>query len=377
MLTLAVTNLAVRSFRNLDRVDVSFCPGLNVLSGENGQGKTNILEAIYVVATSKSFRSKKSSDLISYGQSVANAKFSILEGGGAREQSLGIVRGSLRVLCDGNKPQTLAAYALLSPVVVFHPGEVVLSMGGGAERRRLLDRVALFISPASSVDRGRYARALRERQRALEVRGPLARDIPEWEELLVQYGLAITTGRAEAARRLAVSAKWAFDRMARPLGVFGVEYRPGSPESVDAFREALSFGRERDAWRGGPLVGPHKDDLSLTLDGLPVKGRASQGQHRSVVLALKSAELEVISLARGVRPLLLLDDVSSELDPFRTKALFSYLQDHVGQVFLTTTRPELIELSSKASESRRDFVVRSGRIFPRGDPSVSADGRSA
>lgn len=131
MLTLAVTNLAVRSFRNLDRVDVSFCPGLNVLSGENGQGKTNILEAIYVVATSKSFRSKKSSDLISYGQSVANAKFSILEGGGAREQSLGIVRGSLRVLCDGNKPQTLAAYALLSPVVVFHPGEVVLSMGGG------------------------------------------------------------------------------------------------------------------------------------------------------------------------------------------------------------------------------------------------------
>jgi DNA replication and repair protein RecF len=194
------------------------------------------------------------------------------------------------------------------------------------------------------------------------VRGPAGRDIPEWEELMIRHGLEIMVARAEASRRLADGARNAFARIAAPMGSLGILYSPGSPLDAPAFREALEASRSKDARRGTASVGPHRDDLELHLDGRPMRGFASQGQHRTVVLAIKSAEIEVIAGARGVRPILLLDDVSSELDRFRTRALFSYLQQHDGQVFLSTTRPDLIELSGAETSPRRDFVLQSGIV---------------
>ena len=363
MRTLAIETLSVRSLRNLERVDVAFGPGFNVLCGDNGQGKTNLLEAIYAVSTSKSFRTHKAGELIAHGQSLASVRASVVESGLIREQSLGIQAGGRRrLMLEGKRPPTSAAYAVQTPAVVFHPGEVALSMGGGGERRRLLDRISLYLVPGSSSDLDRYSRALRERQRALEVRGATGRDIPEWEELMVRHGLAIIEVRTVAALRLAAGAKDAFARVAEPLGRLGVEYAPGSPLEAQAFRDALLASRTKDARRGSASVGPHKDDLLLLLNDRPVRGCASQGQHRAIVLSLKSAEVEVIALARGVRPLLLLDDVSSELDRSRTRALFAYLQQHDGQVFLSTTRPELIDLSGSEGTPRRDFSVCAGVV---------------
>jgi DNA replication and repair protein RecF len=360
--SLSIETLSVRHLRNLESVDVSFCPGFNVFSGENGQGKTNLLEAIYAVATSRSFRAHRTEELVSHGQTVASVRASVVEEALRREQSIGIQAGSRRLVLDGKKPQTAAEYAVKTPAVVFHPGEIELSMGGSSGRRRLLDRLSLYLVPESSSALERYSRALRERQRALEVRGPAGRDVPEWEELMIRHGLEIVTARAEASLRLAHGAREAFARIAAPMGSLGVRYSPGSPPDALAFREALEASRSRDARRGTASVGPHKDDLELQLDCRPVRGLASQGQHRAVVLAIKSAEIEVIAGARGVRPLLLLDDVSSELDRFRTRALFSYLQQHDGQVFLSTTRPDLIELAGAESSPRRDFVLRSGVV---------------
>jgi DNA replication and repair protein RecF len=361
--TLAIESLSVRHLRNLESVDVAFCPGFNVLSGENGQGKTNLLEAIYAVSTSRSFRTHKAAELVAHGQSIGSARASVVESGLRREQSIGIQSGARRLTIDGKRPPTSAAYAVKTPAVVFHPAEVALSMGGGGDRRRLLDRLSLYLVPASFSDLERYSRALRERQRALELRGVAARDVPEWEELMVRHGVAITEARAEASLRLAAGAREAFARIAEPLAPLEIQYAPGSPLEAQAFRDALAASRMKDARRGSASVGPHKDDLELRLDDRPVRGYASQGQHRAVVLALKSAEVEVIALARGVRPLLLLDDVSSELDRFRTRALFAYLQQHEGQVFLSTTRPELIDLAGSPGVPRRDFTLRGGVVM--------------
>ena len=129
------------------------------------------------------------------------------------------------------------------------------------------------------------------------------------------------------------------------------------------FLAALANRRASDMRRGSAGVGPHRDDLSLVIDGHPVRGVASQGQHRAVTLALKSAEIEVVGQARGVRPILLLDDVSSELDRARTAALFSFLREQRGQVFLTTTRPELIDTGDDGT-ARQDFVVKNGVVEP-------------
>jgi DNA replication and repair protein RecF len=361
---LSVASLQLRGFRNLTRLDVELGDRFNVVAGDNGQGKTNLLEALYVVATSKSFRTAKLGDMVGFGEEVASVRAVVHEDGEARTQSVGLKPGSRVVRVDDKRPSSLAAYAVKTPVVVFHPGEIALSMGSSSERRRLVDRTALYLTPQSMVDLESYARAIKERQRALETRGPSATDLGEWETLAVRHGLAVMGHRARAAGLLAESALAAFQRIAAPGLRLEVAYAPSAPDDADAFLETLASRRAGDMRRGSAGVGPHRDDLALSIDGHPVRGVASQGQHRAVTLSLKSAEIDVVGAARGVRPILLLDDVSSELDRARTAALFAFLREQRGQVFLTTTRPELIDTGEDAS-ARRDFAIESGALVPK------------
>ena len=358
MRPLRVEQVQIRSFRNLASVDVELGERFNVVAGDNGQGKTNLLEAVYVLATSKSFRSSKMTDVVAFGSELASVRGRIVEDGDARVQSVGIRSGSRMVKIDDKRPATLAAYAVRTPMVVFHPGEISLSMGASSERRRLLDRTSLYLAPAAMDELESYTRALRARQRALETRGPGAKDLVEWETLCVRHGLALMEHRARASELLAEGAKRAFERIAAPELVLDVRYAPGAPRDEGAYVAELERRRPVDLRRGSAGIGPHRDDLALSISGHPVRGVASQGQHRAVTLSLKSAEIEVIGAARGVRPVLLLDDVSSELDRERTAALFSFLRDQEGQVILTTTRPELIDTGTAAS--RVDFAIRGG-----------------
>lgn len=358
MRPLRVEHVQIRAFRNLASVDVELGERFNVIAGDNGQGKTNLLEAVYVLATSKSFRASKLTDVVAFDADLASIRGRIVEDEDARLQSVGIRAGARMVKIDDKRPPTLAAYAVRTPMVVFHPGEISLSMGASAERRRLLDRTSLYLAPAAMDELDSYTRALRARQRALETRGPTAKDLVEWETLCVRHGLALMEHRARASELLADGARAAFARIAAPELRLEVAYAPGAPRDESAFLGELERRRPVDLRRGSAGVGPHRDDLALSISGHPVRGVASQGQHRAVTLALKSAEIDVIGRARGVRPVLLLDDVSSELDRDRTAALFSFLRDQEGQVILTTTRPELIDTGSDASRS--DFSIRSG-----------------
>jgi DNA replication and repair protein RecF len=357
---LLVEALEARYFRNLARVDAAFGERFNVISGDNGQGKTNLLEALYVLATSKSFRTAKPGELVSFGADLASVRGRVREDGDGRVQSVGVKPGARLVRIDEKRPASLAAYAVRTPIVVFHPGEIALSMGPSSERRRLMDRTALYLSPESMLESESYARASRARLRALEMRGPSARDLPEWEELCVRHGLALMAHRARAAELLADHATSAFSHIAAPGAVLSVSYAPGAPRDEASFRSELCLRRAADARRGSAGIGPQRDDLALSIGGHAVRGVASQGQHRAVTLSLKSAEIDVIGSARGVRPILLLDDVSSELDRARTAALFAFLRAQRGQVFLTTTRPELIDTGD--DDARRDFLVRAGTL---------------
>ena len=359
---LHVEHLQVRAFRNLTSVEIEPGPRFNVVSGDNGQGKTNLLEALYVAATSKSFRTSKPGELVGFGAAQASIRAALRDDGELRMQSVGLKAGARLVRIDDKRPPSLAAYAVRTPIVVFHPGEMTLSMGSSAERRRLLDRTTLYIVPQSMADLDAYSRAVKERQRALETRGTSAADLDDWETLVVRHGLSVMGHRARAAELVSEKAIEAFARIAAPELTLTSRYAPSAPGDASAFGEALRSRRASDLRRGSAGVGPHRDDLALAIDGHPVRGVASQGQHRAVTLALKSAEIEVVGQARGVGPILLLDDVSSELDRSRTVALFSFLREQRGQVFLTTTRPELIDTGDDGS-ARRDFVVQSGAII--------------
>ena len=360
MRSLAVETVQLRSFRNIDTLDLALGPRFNVISGANGQGKTNLLEAIYVLGTSKSFRSAKMTDVVAFTGELASVRAQVSEDGEGRIQSVGIKAGQRLVRIDDKRPPTLAAYAVRTPMVVFHPGEIALSMGASTERRKLLDRTALYLAPAAMSEHESYAKALRSRQRTLELRGVNASDLAEWEALVVKHGIALMDHRAGAAELLSERALAAFHRIAAPDLTLTAGYAPGAPRIAEAFAAALRDKRPADLRRGSATVGPHRDDLALSISGRPVRGVASQGQHRAVTLALKSAEIDVIGGARGVRPVLLLDDVSSELDRERTAALFAFLRDQEGQVLLTTTRPELIDTGANAE--RADFAIEKGVV---------------
>lgn len=365
MRPLALESLTARGFRNLAPGEVLLGQRLNVVSGDNGQGKTNLLEAIYVVATSRSFRTSKPLEMVAHDAEACSVRARIREDQ-VREQVVGIGRGAREVRVDGKRTATLAEYALLTPVVVFHPGSLQLSMGAGSERRRLMDRLALYRSPASLGDSDSYTKAMRARQRVLETRGEASRDLEHWEELVVRHGAALGGARAAAIEALAPVAQRVFETIG-PVGLtLSVRYQPGAPPTAEAFLQGLVANRTRDRARGSATVGPHRDDVLLELGGRIVRGIASQGQHRAVVLALELAEFELVAAARGVQPILLLDDVSSELDRSRLHALTRALGTQTGQVVLTTTRPELIEtVDGFGMDSRRDFHVVGGTITAR------------
>lgn len=299
-------------------------------------------------------------DLVGFDSVMTSVRATVVENGERRSQSVGIRAGARLVRIDDKRPPTLAAYAVRCPMVVFHPGEIALSMGGSSERRRLLDRTALYVAPAAMGELDSFTKALRARQRILESRGPLSRDLLEWETLCVRHGLALMRYRERAATLLSSGAISAFRRIAAPELELEVAYAPSAPWDDATFSAELERLRPVDARRGSASIGPHRDDLALRIAGRPVRGIASQGQHRAVTLSLKSAEIEVIGQARGTRPILLLDDVSSELDRERTAALFAFLRDQKGQVLLTTTRPELIDTGSDVP--RVDFSIRNGVV---------------
>jgi DNA replication and repair protein RecF len=360
--SLAIPSIALRNFRNIASADLTKLARFTVFSGNNGQGKTSVLEAIYLVCTTRSFRTSRLAEIVRHDQEVASVKAKLVEGSDSREQVIGL-RGSIRTVSSaGKRPPSLAAYAVQSPAVVFHPGEMVLSSGPASKRRTLLDRIALFVDPTSMDHSKRYTEASRSRQRVLETRGVCAAELDGFEAIIAGHGAAISRIRREACRRIAAELGTSFPRITAETRTLEALYEPGGPEDEAALAGALATQRERDRHRGSASSGPHRDDLVLRLGGYDVRVDASQGEHRAVTLALKLAELSCIAAARGVHPVLLLDDVSSELDLSRTTLLFDFLRETPGQIFLTTTRPGLIDTRGLDPSERRDFHLRGGVI---------------
>lgn len=361
---LAFEHVRLVSFRNLSSLELTPAPRLNVIAGDNGQGKTSVIEGLYLAATSKSFRAERLAELIKDGSEQATVVARVAEGGLSREQRAAVSARGRSFTIDGKRPKDRASYATRTPVVVFHPESLSLASGAAAGRRLLLDRVALFLSPASADHRARYLRALRERQRALEQRGALAPELAAFEQLAAEHGAAFAAGRRQAAEAVSAALLPAFTRMATPGLSLQARYRAGGVEDAQAFRAELEQRRRDDLRRGRPTFGPQRDELELFVDGRSARRHASQGQQRILALSLKLAELSCLRDARRAHPVLLLDDVSSELDPGRTGAVYRLVAESQSQVFVTTTRPELFVTPDVAPDERADFRLVSGALAP-------------
>lgn len=362
MSSVFIERLEVRNLRNLEAVDLVPALGTNVFCGDNGQGKTSLLEAIYLVATTRSFRTHRLRELVGHGSKAASVRAMLADPTGSREQFVGVSPSQRVVRVDGQKPESVARYATRSPIVVFHPGELSLTMGPASGRRTLVDRIALFHDPDSHAVQHAYTQAMRSRQRLLQngTREPTA--LSSYERLMADHGAALTRYRAQATARLVEEVHLVFSSIAPEGFSLSAHYEPGgSDQSSEAMRR-LEDHRDRDARRPGACFGPHRDDICFELNGKPIRTDGSQGQHRLLTLSLKIAEMACIGVSSGLRPLLLLDDVSSELDASRTEAFLGYLGERRDQVFLTTTRPEMLKVFERKLGEQRVFEVHAGSV---------------
>lgn len=354
--------VTIRQFRNIAAIDFAPSPRLNVIVGDNGQGKTSVLEALYLVATTKSFRAERLATLIQDGNEQASVGARVLEDGASREQRSVLSPRSRVMRLDGKPPGSLTAYATRTPVVVFCPADLELVSGGASGRRRLLDRVALFVDPPGAEARLRYERALRSRQRALEERGTEARELDAFEGVMAEEGARFAAARQRAAEGVSERLSVTFERVAAAGLVVTARYLPGGTSDARQFAERLRAARPADLRRGAATFGPQRDELELELTGRPARTHASQGQQRLLTLALKLAELDCVRAARNAHPVLLLDDISSELDPGHTTLVYEFLLGTESQVFVTTTRRDLFPESAQAPAERADFRLVSGRL---------------
>ena len=355
-----VTALRAHGFRNLQ--SLAFEPGshFNVIHGDNGAGKSNLLEAIYYLGALKSFRGAKTEDLVALDSDAA-----LLEATwtGARlltsfESRSGVLSDDVLQL-DGKRPRSTSAWHQTVRMVLFHPGDLILASGAPDKRRAFLDRMLEQMDPIYGSTLASYEKALRSRNRLLKEERTDRRSVRAYDAILSKAGAVVGQARRRLIDDLAPRVVRAFSDVFAGDTPLGVRYLPRvEPTEERDCRGARALVRQRSrAWvhRGRA---PRRRPRAATCIEVGARHHGSQGQHRTIVLALKTAELDLLSERTGRVPILLLDDVSSELDRSRNRRFFEVLSHAGGQVFLTTTHPEFILLEN----DRVDFQVDAGRV---------------
>lgn len=335
-----VRRLWLTDFRSYARAGIELAPGLTAVLGANGSGKTNLLEAIGYLATLASFRSATPDALVRTGAAQAVVR---AEGERAGRQILVeaeiLPSGRGRVLV--NHQRLVRARDLLGSlrVTVFTPDDLSLVKGGPSERRRFLDDLMVQLQPRADTLRTDIERILRQRNALLrQTRGrldaPAATTLDVWDARLAETGEAIGRVREDHVARLLPSLRAAYAQVAGPVARADSGAHYTAPWRAGGLAAALAGARSEDLRRGVTTVGPHRDDLELTIGGAPARTHASQGEQRSLALALRLASHRTVTDHVGEAPVLLLDDVFSELDPDRSDALVTVLPG--GQAILTT-----------------------------------------
>ena len=352
-----ITHVQCRDFRCLEAVDFFPVPGVNVIQGDNAQGKTSLLEAILYAATSKSHRTNTESELTRDG--CDGFQVQVKAQRSDREVDLSSVwwKGQKRFKINGVPQTRLSDILGRVHVVFFSPEDVDLIKGGAASRRLFMDMELSQMDPGYLAALQRYRQALRQRNELLRAHDPDATLIAPWDAQLVQHGAVLMARRADYVQELAVAAATAYTTIAQaePLDL---RYAPdaGTPETLEGvMKNALAS----DLRRRVTSRGPHRDDIDVAIAGHAARTHASQGQQKSAALAIKLAEVALVYARTGEYPVLMLDEVLAELDEHRARQLFHAVPDAV-QCLVTTASP-LVD-SVAHGRAAAHWRMRGGRL---------------
>jgi DNA replication and repair protein RecF len=334
------TRLTLRDFRSYEHAELRPGDGLTVVAGRNGAGKTNLLEGLYFACTGRSCRTANEREVVRFGAPLTRLELAAEDDLGEHRVTVGFQPGEAkRLTVDGAAVERLTDASARPLVSVFLPDRLDLVLGAPALRRGHLDQVVAALWPARAGTRRAYTAALAQRNALVAaVRAGRAgrASLPAWDAELARHGVELIRDRAEAVDGL----REPFARHAEALGLEGggeLAYRPRSrAETADALAAELAERTESDLERGFTGHGPHRDELSLRRAGRELRAYGSRGQQRLGLLALLLAERQVLAETRGTPPLLLLDDVMSELDATRRERLVDLLRAG-GQSLVTTT----------------------------------------
>jgi len=358
--------LKLGSFRNLKNVELEPGEKFNVFHGNNGQGKTNLLESIYLLATMKSFKQAKNSELIAFGADFALVKGVVERDRVRREISLLLEKQGKKAKIDAKLATRVADFFGNLNVVVFTPEEISMVRGGPELRRRYLDRAVFTCDLDYLAAFHDYAKILKNRNALLKNNESFGIEV--WTEQLVQAALLVVErrkaylGEIERLLQLFYSEISGNDeRVQIEYRLHGMEQKAYAEDPQRAMLAALKAHAAEERRRGSTAVGPHRDDLYFGLNDRSTRHFASQGQQRCYVLALKMAEIEFIARCFDAPPVLLLDDMTSELDRERNFNLMEFLKKREMQVFITTTALENVAL--EGMENNRTFRIREGKIL--------------
>lgn len=349
---MSLVELRISNLRCLETAALEFSPDLNLIAGENGAGKTSVLEAIFLLGRGRSFRTRNSERLIRHGEPSLTV-FGRTDDAPPRQAGVEVASdGGTRARIDGQNAQSLLELSGVLPVQAIDPEIHKLVDQGPERRRRWLDWLVFHVEPGFGAQWARYNRALKQRNAGLKVHGS---ETAGWDSELVRYGEAITEARQRTLRRLEPRATDMFGRFGG-LGI-SMSFHTGWAAGL-SLQESLQSFAERDRARGTTTAGPHRADVGLRRDQRIARETLSRGQQKLTAIAMIVSQLQLLQHELGVRAVLLLDDPAAELDDKNLQRLFDELSSLRCQMIATSLTPE----TALFQAPKATFHVEQGRV---------------
>ncbi len=357
-----IENLYLAGFRNLEEQEVQFSPEVNLLIGNNAQGKTSFLEALYFLANCKSFRTAKNKDLISWNGPGAFLKVELKDRLVKQEIEINLTSNSRKILVNQKKISNLVDYLGVLRVICFAPENLSLVKGSPALRREFLDRHLVDINPRFLNYLVKYNKALKNKNTLLKNRQANRLNIEAWNQILAELAEQIIIERLAFTQRLNIEAQVVHQKYGPKDGILELSYQTACGLNGDFSKEIifqqLNENFEKEVILKNSLIGPHRDDLEIKLNQQLARSFASQGQTRSIALSLKFAVVKMIEEEYQESPIILLDDLDSELDQERLVLLYDFLLSKSRQIFISgTSIPASIDQLGK---SMSHFEIQNG-----------------
>ena len=355
-----IKSLELKNYRNYESLCINISPGTNILYGDNAQGKTNILEAVYLAGTTKSHRGSKDREMIQFDCEEAHIRMLVERNGSTHKIDMHLKKNKSKgIAIDGVPIRKASELFGIVNIVFFSPEDLNIIKNGPAERRRFLDSEICQLSRLYMIELANYNKVVAQRNKLLKeisFSGRMADTLEIWDEQMIRYGKSIISERKKFISRLNDILSEIHRNLTGGKEQILITYEPNVSE--EAFGDELKAGRERDLRFGQSYTGPHRDDFCVRVNGIDIRKYGSQGQQRSCALSLKLSEIKLVEKTIKDKPILLLDDVLSELDQNRQNFLLQTIND--TQTIITCTG--LDDFVKNRFHLNRVYEVKNGTV---------------